>query len=319
MIDKAANVERIAAKRRAGITRLRAEIERRQATGRETKALTNAIAKLARLEAVAGTAEQQAQAAASAAAAKAARSAIVDAPMIRRLDAIAAAAPALMTRWAHERAEEPKRLSKRKKHLRRVTTTDLRPDHSVRRGRHVPALTTEASTFPTGPIIPYVPPKIEVDRPGLLPGDYRLLNSSPDDFDAYRAPKKWTGKYIGTRLADAHATLRRLPMSTRPKEFGAIWPEYVHAAGELALQAGSGTLMLGRNRIIGGTSAADLARMHEALAWPMQFLSSNPVHARAVNEWAYWSQIDGATQDAFVDEALTHIAAHLNVRKVPVT
>lgn len=334
MTDRVAKAQAIAAKWSAAVAKLRGEIQRRKASGRETKALTRAIDALPVAEARAKFSAAKVEAVkrkAAIQAAKKARTAAFNATMLRALDKAAAAAPAVMKRWAKDRKEEPKRIDKRRKQLARRITKDSRSsggDESraffgTGRRRAVAPMPAEAETFPSGPIIPYVPPKAggDVSRPGLMPGDYRLVNQSPDDFDAYRVPKQWTADYVGRRLADAHAVLRRLPMTTRPKEFGAIWPEYVHAAGELAVQAGAGTLHMNRGRAIRGTSAADVARMHEALAWPMMFLSNSPAYARAVNEWAFEAGLDGVSliSDGFALAAVEQIAKHLNAKKVEVT
>jgi len=298
MTGPIAKAEKIAARHAAALQRLQTEIAARETSGRETVALARARAALPSAERRAHASAARVAELAQAAAAKAARAKATDAPMIRLLDKIAAAAPALMDRWKKDRAEEPKRIAKRKKHLKRATTMDLRPETSIRRDR--PAPMVEATTFPSGPIIPYVPPKMDgPERPGLLPGDYRLIERGADDFDAYNVPKKWTADYVGRRLADAHATLRRLPMTTRPKEFGAIWPEYTAQAGELAIQAGAGTLTLGRNRIVGGISAMDVARMHKAFGWVLTYLSGDTEGARELNRWAYADAADSEDQEPF--------------------
>lgn len=337
MTDALANAQQIAAKHQARVDSLRAEIARRKAEGRGPRALERAEAALPGAERLAADAAERVAALtrkAAAAKARADRAAVFSASMIRRLDKAAPQASAVMDQWKKDRAEEPKRLGKRKrqivravtadlqgggaKNLRRAPTGELRPDTKRRRDHATPPV--EAVTFPSGPIIPYVPPKLEIPaRDGLLAGDFRLIDRSPDDFDAFRLPKQWTADYVAKRLADAHAVLRRLPMTTRPKEFGAIWPEYVHAAGELAYQAGAGTLHMGKGRAIRGTSADDVARMNEALAWPMTYLKGSPPHAAAVNDWAYWSGLDGDPLDNFARQGLEFIAASLNRGRVKVT
>lgn len=310
----------------AAVVKLRGEVDRRKASGRESKALARAEEALARAEARDKEAKLAVEIEDRKARAKAAKDAIEQAAIIRRLDKIAAAAPAVMKRWEKDRKEEPKRIDKRRKQLARRITKDSRSgggDESrafFGTGRRAATpMPAEAETFPSGPIIPYVPPAKTIERAGLFAGDYRLVNQNPDDFDAYRVPKQWTADYVARRLADAHAVLRRLPMTTRPKEFGAIWPEYTQMAGELAVQAGAGTLHLGRNRIIGGTSAIDVARMNQALPWVMQFLGDQPVYARAVNMWASSRDVDMTAIDSFVLAAMEFIAAKLNALKIEVT
>jgi hypothetical protein len=325
--DRVAKAEKIAAKWAATVARLRAEIDRRKGSGKQSKALANAVDALPRAEARAKAAAVRVSRHRRIAA-KTARHASDVAKFIGRLDKVAAAAPAVMKRWEKDRKDEPKRIDKRRKQLARRITKDSRSgggDESrafFGTGRRAAApMPAEAETFPSGPIIPYVPPVVTVDRAGLFSGDYRLVNQNPDDFDAYRVPKQWTADYVARRLADAHAVLRRLPMTTRPKEFGAIWPEYQHAAGELAVQAGAGTLHMGKPRTIAGTSAADVARMNQALAWPLTYLANSPEYARAVNDWAFEAGLDGVSimPDSFALAAAEQIAKHLNAKKVEVT
>lgn len=308
--------------------KLRAEIARRRARlkpGRdEPKVLQRAVASLATAEHRIANAKGPA-ARARIRAAKAERHAKDVAAINRRLDRIAAGAPKTMQRWARDRKDEPKRIEKRKRTLEKKLHKDLRqtPDTFGVRGnrrRRNPTLPIVAETFPSGPIIPYQPP-VTADAParaGLMPGDYRLMPAS-ESADQARAPQRWTADYVGRRMIDAHAVLRRLPMTTRPKEFGSVMPAYVHEGVELAYQAGAGTLHMGRNRVIGGTSADDVARMNEALAWPMQFLKHDADAARKVNEWAFWEPMDREEAGGRPDYALEIITKGLNAKKVRVT
>lgn len=258
-------------------------------------------------------------------AAKAERHAKDVAAFARRLDRIAAGAPKTMKRWERDRKEEPKRIEKRKRSLEKKLQKDLRqtPDTFGVRGnrrRRNPTLPIEAETFPSGPIVPYKPPPLPEapTRVGLLPGEYRLMPAgecAPEE----KTPQRWTADYVGRRMIDAHSVLRRLPMTTRPKEFGSVMPAYVHEGVELAYQAGAGTLHMGRNRVIGGTSADDVARMNEALAWPMQFLRHDADAARAVNEWAFYEPIDRDGAGGEPTRALETIARGLNKKGVRVT
>lgn len=331
MTDRAAEAQAAADRWSATVDRLRAEIATREASGRATKALDNARASLARAESHAAAARERVEILARkarAAEAKAARQAAADAALGRRLDKIAEAAPQVMKRWAQERKDEPKRIEKRKKAVAKRTTKDLRsgfdPKAHFGIGRRRRAATEPpvAETFPTGPIIPYAPTKAPPpDRPGLLPGDFRLVDRPQPDAGVDRTvPKIWDARYVGVRMVEAHAVLRRLPMVTRPKEFGANWPEYIHQGVELAYQAGAGTLHQNRGRQIRGTSAEEVARMNEALAWPLQYLNDSHAHAWAVNEWAFEAGLDDEVRlDALANEALEHIAAKLNAGKVKVS
>lgn len=248
---------------------------------------------------------------------KARRRAAVDASLLRMVERIAAVAPETMARWKKERAQEPARIAKRVRQIKRALTKDHRAPPTYRRRRAGPAVLLAAETFPTGPIVPYSPKTVVVERPGLLPEDYRLIDRAPDARGELLL--HWTPEYVGKRLVDAHATLRRIPMRIWPKAYGSVMPEYRHEGVELAYQAGAGTLGDGRNRFVRGTDAREQARMEEALRWPLQFLSDQPVYARAVNYWAHWSSIDGERSDAFVEHALKFIAAKLNAGRVPVS
>jgi hypothetical protein len=319
MSDRVAKAQAAADKWAAKVEERRAHLAALQATAADSRRLDKAAVSLAKAEARLMAVRAKLR--------KALNAAAGDASMLRRLDRIAELAPATMQRWKYEREQEPKRIEKRKKHLKRVTTKDLRNDPTHRRDRRshkmfgvaAYAAPVEAATFPSGPIIPYTPPPSmpAINRPGLLAGDYRLIDKPPSDIIGWRAPKEWTAEYVGSRMVEAHSTLRRLPMTTRPKEFGGIWPEYRHEGVELAYQAGSGTLFVGKRTIM-GTAGAALSRTNEALAWILEFLADQPVYARAVNVWASSHDVDDDI-DGFVREALEFIAAKLNAKKAPVT
>jgi len=317
MSDAVAKAKDVAAKHAKRIAKLRAEVAAREKSGRGEKALAAARVALAKVEH------------------RAARHAADVATMLRRLDKVAAAAPAVMEKWRTDRKDEPKKLTKRIKALRRRVTIDLRNDPADTARAHFgikakererPAPMVEATTWPSGPIIPYVPPEAlaVVERPGLEIGDYRIIERSPAGETKAR-PDRWTAHYVGLRLGEAHATLRRLPMKTRPAEFGSAMPEYIHEGVELAYQAGAGTLFKNRNtsRQILGTGANEVARMNEALAWPLEFLSKHPAHAFAVNEWAFWRDLDedeaASVFGLLTQQALEFIAAKLNAKGARVT
>ena len=317
MSEALAKARAVAAKRKTRVEKLRKEIAARKA-GRGGRALARAEAALPEAEADAKSAADRV------------------ASLEKSLAAIRAAPPsAIKKTWDKERADEPKKLVKRIKALRRRVTVDLRDDPASTARAHFgmtvkererPMPVVEAETWPSGPIIPYVPPKIDlsISRPGLDASDYRIISRTAD-IEAYVRPERWTAFYVGSRLGEAHATLRRLPMKTRPAEFGSAMPEYIHEGVELAYQAGAGTLFQNRGRVrpIRGTGAGDVARMNEALSWPLEFLSKHEAHAFAVNEWAFWRDLD---QDEaarlfglLTQQALEFIAAKLNVKGRPVT
>ena len=247
---------------------------------------------------------------------KRAASTALDTSLIRLADRIAARAPETAKRWEDERAKEPKRIKERKKQLAKRVSKDLGRSPGRLRARRAVSPPV-AETWPSGPIIPWVPPPIDdapPPRDGLLPGDYTILPVGVLMLETSTLPQVWTPEYVGSRMIEAHAVLRRLPMVTRPKEFGDAWPLYKYEAGELAHQAGAGTLEFGRNRVIRGTSADEVARMNEALCWPMEHLQGEPSWvAEELNLWAA-DPDDYATPHRGVEV----IANALNARGVPV-
>lgn len=328
MTDAIAKAEATVAKWTASVAKLRAEVARRETSGRKAKALDRARAQLAKAERHAANAADRLdrirQRRADSDRIRAEGAAIAD-----RFGHLEGLAAQTNKRWQRERKDEAKRIAKRKKAIERRTTKDLRGSageatrayFGIRRQRAAqPIAPDEAETWPKGPIVPYVAPKAEVkvDRAGLLPGDFRLVDRV-DDFDLYRPPKDWTALHVADRTAEAHRILRRLPMTTHPKAFGSAMPEYVHEGVELAYQAGAGNLHQGK-RMIRGTSADEVARMNEALGWPLTYLNNSPRLARALNEWASdqavgecWP-LDGAAL-----EAATIVAEALNKGKAKVT
>lgn len=351
MTDRLSEARRIVAKWEASAAKLRAEIARRRALmqqgrakaqgtvskgrlgfgwfdawERQARPLAAAIGALARAEQRLAAARDRMLLARSAAT-RAERRAGFAATLERKAEQVIAAAPTLKDQWKKERAEEERRIKKRAKDLRKRTTKDQREPHNpLRRHRRQPSAPAlpEAATFPTGPIVPYVPPAIEADAPplrdGLLPGDYyttrpRIIGQL---LDAPRKPAKWTPDLVGDRMVAAFRTLFRLPINVWPKEAQASWPAYRHDQADAHGQTISGTLAL-RNRVIPGTSAEDVAMMNEALAWPMEHLRDRPDIAREVNYWARWTAWDDDERMvAATYEGLKIIAARLNEKGVVV-
>lgn len=246
----------------------------------------------------------------------------------RRAAAVIAQAPQVQKRWKDERAKEAKKLKDRAKSIQRRITKDKRAPTEPfwrRRGKPAPAA-LEASTWPTGTIVPYVPPAIEAAPPreGLLPGEYvegeralRIVGSLMETLSKSRVPERWTPEHVADRMVEAFRTLRRLPMRLAPKEFGTIWPEHRTEQADAFGQTISGAIQ-DRNRAIRGTGAFEVDRMAEALAWPMEYLRDQPALARAVNEWALWNDLDGDPLDGMAHKGLVLIARGLNRRKVVV-
>lgn len=204
--------------------------------------------------------------------------------MTRRLDALKAGAPAVQQRWDQERQKEEKRVQRRLAELRERTTMDYVAGFPPAPPKvELPPPVIQPIAVPDDDALPVID-----SRPDLIPGTFDLL---PADriiplIDLPPLPPKWTADHVGYRLIEAHATLRRTPAKVYPGGYGACWPEYRHEAGELATQAGAGTLAIGRNRAAVGASADEVDRMGEALAWPMTYLARDPVRCADVNLWA---------------------------------
>jgi hypothetical protein len=208
-----------------------------------------------------------------------------------RLDVIARLEAALERVEDEEREEG--RIASRARQLDRRTHKDQdgkkhtpQQEHWWRRPKDLPEPIKQPDlTPPAGPGAELEPPP----RDGLIPGTFRLLDPTRVGgiVDRPRAPRVWTGRHVGARLIEAHKVLARLPATIGPKEFGKAWPAYKHEFGEQVLQAGAGTLLFGRNAPLRGATADEVARMSEAIYWPMQFadlfLSGE---AADVNAWA---------------------------------
>jgi hypothetical protein len=322
--DRLKEAERIADVWSARVEQLRAEIAAKGASHVRTAAL-------ARAEEGAGKAAERV-AAARKHAAKLARLQPLRDSLSALATSIAESVPKVAKRWKDERAKEPKKvkaltkaLAKRVSRDKGVVDNPLRPR---RPRRQDPVGLPEASTWPTGPIVPVTNPEPlepEPPREGLLRGEYveagragRIIGQLLNTIGGKRLPKAWTAQHVGDRMQEAFRVLRRLPMTIWPKQYGACWPEILHDQADGVGQALSGTLQ-DRNRGIRGTSEDEVSRMHEALGWPMDHLGQDPELARAVNEWAFWSDDEDAEAlDAFVEGGLQAIADGLNRKNVVV-
>lgn len=230
--------------------------------------------------------------------------------LMRRLDALKDGAAEVTAKWNVERREEEKRIKKLKKQLEKRTRRDLtaRPDW-MKKPLPLPPPIVQPDHIEANEAEPPPP------REGLIPGTYRVLDPSRIGLgllDVDPLPPRWTPRHVGNRLIEAHDVLRRLPASIWPKGYGAMWPEYAHDAGELAIQAGAGTLQMGRNLIVRTASADEVARMNEALDWILQFLSGcNYWSLAALNGWASSTEATPDDKDA-PTELLEFIASALN-------
>jgi hypothetical protein len=124
---------------------------------------------------------------------------------------------------------------------------------------------------------------------------------------ARRVPERWSFIVVMDRMEEAFRTLGRLPMATRPRGYVNSMPIYLYDRGDLNSQLETYELEQMarlRNRVRIPPSPAEIARMEEALYWPVSFLSSAEYHhlARAVNLAALWAAVD-----ADVDKRLQRI------------
>ena len=237
--------------------------------------------------------------------------------LMRRLDALAADARVIDQRWAKERAQEAKREQALKKKIAKRTTRDYtaRPDWMRRPVKLPDPVQQPQASLPESDVPP--------PRDGLIPGTYSVMDPQRLQrlIDKPALPTVWTATYVGVRLIEAHKVLLRTPGTIWPKGFGAAWPAYKMEAGEAAIQAGAGTLSIGRNGFKVAPSSEAVARMNQAICWPMQFLRSRPGAAADVNWWAAdaaWDQMDFDSRGAPWIE-LQIIADALNAAKEVVT
>jgi hypothetical protein len=88
-------------------------------------------------------------------------------------------------------------------------------------------------------------------------------------------PATWVGPHVGLRLADAFATLRRLPSPSQAMI--TCWPAYTrdtNAEQNEEMQQGELELFNERrNRVAMLPSASEVTHMEIALCWPMRFLA----------------------------------------------
>jgi hypothetical protein len=124
---------------------------------------------------------------------------------------------------------------------------------------------------------------------------------------ARRVPVRWSFLYVMERMEEAFRTLARLPLPTRPRGYINSMPIYLYDQGDLNSQQETYELERMarlRNRVRIPPTPSEIARMEEALHWPIAFLSGAEFHhlARAVNLGCLW-----AAFDADVDKGLRRI------------
>lgn len=227
-----------------------------------------------------------------------------------RIDA--RAGDGLADRWQQEREAEAKReAALRKRHARAARKAEAREKPSwLAKPRRLPDPIKQPEL--ADEMADDVPPP----RPGLLPGTYAVLPATRVSrlVDRPRLPAAWTAAHVGVRLIEAHKVLERSPASIWPKGFGAAWPLYKVEASEELVAPGEA------RRPRGAPSAEAVARMNEAILWPMQFLANRPGAAADVNFWAQdaaWEQMEFDARSAPWD-LLQVIADCLNAAKEPV-
>lgn len=107
------------------------------------------------------------------------------------------------------------------------------------------------------------------------------------------APGGWSVARVMDRIEEGYTTLGRLPMRVWPKAYGNAMPGYFHEHADLVGQVATGELertLLERNDYkLRGATSGEIARMEQALAWPMEFLRDRPELARSVCLNALWA------------------------------
>lgn len=124
---------------------------------------------------------------------------------------------------------------------------------------------------------------------------------------ARRVPEHWSFIYVMERMEGAFRTLARLPLPTRPRGYINSMPIYLYDRGDLNSQLETCELERMarlRNRVRIPPAPSEIARMEEALHWPIAFLSGSEFHhlARAVNLGCLWSAFD-----ADIDKSLRRL------------
>jgi hypothetical protein len=91
-------------------------------------------------------------------------------------------------------------------------------------------------------------------------------------------PERWSFIYVMERMEEAFRTLARLPTPTRPRGYINSMPAYLYDGGDLNSQLETyelERLTRLRNRVRIPPTPAEIARMEEALHWPIAFLEEN--------------------------------------------
>ncbi len=290
----------VAEKVRSDIDRITAELEERRARGTAVKTIARLEKSLERLhERLPAALEKWASAAKREA--KFSRFEKIRASFERRLEK-SKNEPSISAKWKKERKQEDRRVAKRRAEL---AARQAAPEPALEPVNLPPPIAQPTAEELAAPYTP-------APRPGLLPGEWSMKNASslPALLDEDPPPSEWTPRHVAVRLIEAHDVLRRLPMADMPCAHGSIWPAYKQdpRLGEPD-----------ERRVIVRPSAAEIARMNEAIVWPMRFLSDRDRWDVAdLNWWAFDAIDEGYDPDGGPQDLLAAIATGLNNARVPV-
>jgi hypothetical protein len=144
---------------------------------------------------------------------------------------------------------------------------------------------------PSSPECPPLVPLLREDAPDAEP-----IKRAIAERRIYEPPPTWNIGHVDYRLVAAFEVLLRLPMATRPKEFGNSMPAYMHDFADMVAQEeGVRELTRARKRLVyrnKGATAQEVAQMEQALAWPMEHLARDSSAARATLSAAFWKAIN---------------------------
>lgn len=107
----------------------------------------------------------------------------------------------------------------------------------------------------------------------------------------------WHHELVGARLIEAATTIRRMPMNTRPKQYGSAWPHFQPMSdaelkateNDLMQSGGQGALDAWRreqNRVRPLPSGKEIERAEQALSWIPKYLGHDRETAQIVGFWA---------------------------------
>lgn len=105
-------------------------------------------------------------------------------------------------------------------------------------------------------------------------------------------PPQWTADWVAARLVEAYAVLARLPMRTRPAEFGTIWPAYPYERADEWERWRSGSASADFQRGPRGAALDEITRMEQAIHWPAEHLNNDAMAARCVLTWAQRTMLE---------------------------